>query len=112
MKERTFNDGVVKIYRVTDEAAAGELPKEKLELKETLRYERRIVGFKRYYAALQANQQIEGIIRCPYRDTVSAQDIAEKEGKQYQITLIQIPEDIYPPVMDLTLSRLEQNYES
>jgi len=45
------------------------------------------------------------------RRNVSAQDIAiPNDGRQYKITFIQYPEDIDPPVMDLTLERIDNNY--
>lgn len=111
MDRQTFNDGIVKIYRVTDIAQPGGMPKEGLALKETLRFHRRTVGIKRYYTAMQANQQVDAVLRCPYRDTVSAQDVAVWNGRQYRVELVQQPEDSVPPVMDLTLTRLEQDYE-
>lgn len=110
-RTQTFNDGIVHIYNVSDSAEDGNMPAEKLKPKETLRFNRRTIGLTRYYTALQANQQVDAVIRCPYRRTVSAQDIAQIEKKQYRVTLVQVPEDIVPPVMDLTLERLEQDYE-
>ena len=109
-KAQTFNDGVVKIYAVGDISEPGDMPKQGLTLKETLRFHQRTVGIKRYYTAMQASQQVDAVLRCPLRKTVSAQDVAVWEGKQYRIDLVQRPEEATPPVMDLTLSRLEQDY--
>lgn len=109
-KGQAFKDGLVTICRLVDLAKPGDRPKEGLAPKETLRFHRRTVGMKRYYTAMQANQQVDAVIRCPFRDTVTAQDVAVLEGKQYRVTLVQRPEGIAPPVMDLTLSRLERNY--
>ena len=110
-QKQTFNDGVVMVYSVGDIARPGNMPKQGLTLKETLRYHRRVVGIKRYYTAMQASQQVDGVIRCPSRETVCAKDVAVLEGKQYRIDLVQRPEGIVPPVMDLTLSRVGQDYE-
>ena len=52
-KHQTFNDGVVKIYSVRDESELGEAPEPILTLKCTLRFKRRTVGVKRYWAAKQ-----------------------------------------------------------
>lgn len=109
-KAQTFLDGIVKIYRVEEISQPGDMPKDGLVLKNTLRYHRRTVGVSRYYTALQAQQKADAVLRCPYRETVSTQDIAVVDGKQYLITFIQRPEEIRPPVMDLTLSRLEKDY--
>ena len=53
------------------------------------------------------------LLRCPCRPEVSTQDVAVPtlDGRQYRITLVQVPEDIHPPVMDLTLERLERDYD-
>ena len=108
-----FNDGLVTVYRVEDQAAPGDKPVEKLVEKVTLRYARRTVGIRRHYAALNAGAKVDLLLRVPFRPDVSAQDVAVPalDGKQYRITLVQVPEDVTPPVMDLTLERLERDYE-
>lgn len=112
-KPQTFNDGIVNIYTVDDGDAAGSggMPKPQLTRKETLRYHQRTVGFSRAYAAMQAGQQVDAVLRCPRRKSVSAQDIAIVGDKQYLVEMVQYPEDVTPPVMDLTLRRWEQDYE-
>jgi hypothetical protein len=111
-KTQTFNDGVVGIYDLGNTASPGNMPVEGLTLKQTLRYHERTVGLARYYTALQANVKINYVLRCPRLRDVSAQDVAiPNDGKQYRITLIQYPEDIEPPVMDLTLEKLAQQYD-
>lgn len=108
-----FNDGLVTIYRVENRAAPGKKPVEALLRKAALRYQRRTVGIKRHYAALTAGARVDLLLRVPYRPDVSAQDVAVPtlDGKQYRITLVQVPEDVVPPVMDLTLERLERDYD-
>lgn len=108
-----FNDGLVTVYRVENQAAPGDKPVEKLVKKVTLRYSRRTVGIKRHYAAMNAGARVDLLLRVPYHRSVSAQDVAAPtpDGKQYRITLVQIPEDAAPPVMDLTLERLERDYD-
>lgn len=108
-----FNDGFVEIYAVEDTAVPGKKPREELTLKCALRYKRRTVGIKRHYAALNAGAKVDLLLRVRYRPEVSAQDIAvlPLDRKQYRITFVQVPEDIMPPVMDLTLERLEQDYD-
>lgn len=88
------------------------MPKEGLILKQTLRYKERTVGFKRYYAAMQNNIKIDFVIRCPQVRTVKADNVAILiDGDQYRIKQIQYPEDVEPPVMDLTLERLGEFYD-
>jgi len=98
-------------------APPGGMPKEGLTLKvSSLRYKERTVGMSRYWAAMQANVKIDMVIRVPYvpikAKAISTQDIAIPiDGEQYRIVQIQKPEDIYPPVMDLSLERLVQKYD-
>lgn len=108
-----FNDGIVDIYAVKNIAAPGEKPVELLSRKGTLRCKRRTVGIKRHYAAMNAGAKVDLLLRVPYRPEVSAQDIAipTQDRRQYRITFVQVPEDVMPPVMDLTLERLERDYD-
>jgi hypothetical protein len=102
-KIQTFNDGVVKIYDLTDGVLA---------LKHTLHYHERTVGMSRHYTAKQAQVKIAYVLRCPRLRDVSTQDIAVPlDGKQYRIEQIQYPEDIKPSVMDLTLEELTADYK-
>jgi len=110
-KLQTFNDGVVKIYSVSDTSESGKMPTEALTLKQKLRYHERTVGLARFWSAQQANVRISYVLRCPRLRDISTQDVAiPNDGKQYRIVQIQYPEDIYPQVMDLTLEELAQEY--
>lgn len=115
MKQRTqtYNDGVVKIYKVDNIAAPGNMPKDGLVLKvDSLRYEERIVGMGRFWTAKQNHVQIDRIIRTPRLESISSQDVAiPVDGKQYEIKQIQYPLDVEPPSMDLSLERVEAEYE-
>lgn len=109
-KAQTFNDGVVKIYAMSNSAAPGKLPVKSLTLKETLRYHERTVGITRYFAAKQANVKIDYVLRVPRLRNVSAQDGAiPNDGQLYNIELVQYPEDD-PHVMDLSLSVIKAAY--
>jgi hypothetical protein len=112
-KTQTFNDGIIKLYSVDNMAASGDLPKEKLILKiGPLRYEERIVGMGRFWTAMQAQAQIDRIIRVPRIESVSPQDVAIPiDGKQYRIKQVQYVPDVEPPSMDLSLERLEAAYD-
>jgi hypothetical protein len=113
---QSFNDGIVNIYEVGNTALPGNMPKEGLILQQTLRYKERTVGFNRYYAALQNNIKVDFVIRCP-----EVRGLSEKNtdilvatlngGQQYDIKQIQYPEDVEPPVMDLTLEGLGVAYD-
>jgi hypothetical protein len=110
---QSFNDGVVQIYTVGNIAQSGNMPKEGLTLKVgPLRYKERTVGMGRFWTAMQAQAQIAQVLRVPQIRSVSTQDIAiPNDGKQYEIKQIQYPEDVDPPVMDLSLERVEADYD-
>lgn len=111
-KTPSFNDGLVKIYSVTNSAADGDMPAETLALKDTLRYEERVVGLQRYYTGRQNAVDIKYVLRCPLVRSVSAQDIAiPNDGRQYRIDFVQYPPDAEPPVMDLTLVDIAAEYD-
>ena len=112
MRSQVHNDGVVKIYSVSDASESGGMPTQRLDYKCLLNYRSRTVGLQRQNYAMQDGVEISMLLRCPYLDAVSTQDIAIPiDGKQYKIRRIQRPEDIEPPVMDLELARLEADYE-
>lgn len=107
-----YNDGVVTVYAVTDAGPPGGLPVEKLVKKAVLRYEERRLGLQRYYQGKQNQVEVERVLRTPRRKGVSSQDLAVTEdGQQYRIDLVQSAADVYPPSMDLTLTRIAQDYD-
>ena len=107
-----LNSGVVKIYSVDDSAQPGYQPKPTLTLKLTLRYEEQRLGINRLYLSRQNQAEIEKVIRVPRQDSISNQDVAILEnGSQYSIDYTQTVQDIYPPCLDLSLVKIEQDYE-
>lgn len=108
---QSYSDGLVRIYSAVNVTDSGNAPKKRLIHRHSLRYEERTVGIVRHYAALQVNDRIDMVLRCQ-RVPLSTLDIAvPNDGKQYRITLIQTPRGVEPPSMDLTLRRLEMDYE-
>lgn len=107
-----FKDGVVKIYTVTNISLPGNMPKDGLVLKNTLRYDERTVGMGRFWTAMQAQVKVEQLLRMPRLGIISTQDIAvPNDGEQYKIIQIQYPDGVEPPSMDLSLERVDSNYE-
>ena len=103
-----YNDGIVTIYAAADGAQPGYQPKPTLTKKYTLRYDEQRVGIQRYYEAMQNQVQVERVLRVP-RAKINNQDIAETEdGVKYRIDLVQTVDLVYPPSLDLTLTRYEQ----
>lgn len=113
-KEQTYNDGVAIIYSVKNCAEPGKKRVDQLKKKETIRFDSRTVGIRRFWEAMQNDVEIEAVIRCPRRPEVSTRDIVTINGdnkKQYEVKQVQYPKEITPPVMDLTLVRIGKNYE-
>lgn len=107
-----YNDGLVTIYAVANIAEPGYRPVEDLTKKLTLRYEEQRLGIQRYYSGQQNQVEIERVIRTPRVANVSNQDVAiTEDGRQHKIEMIQVVIDVYPPSMDITLARIEQDYE-
>lgn len=107
-----LNSGVVYIYSVEDSAQPGYQPKPTLTLKLTLRYEEQRRGINRLYLSRQNQAEVEKVIRVPRQDSISNQDVAILEnGSQYSIDYTQTVQDVYPPCLDLSLVKVEQNYE-
>lgn len=109
----TFDDGIIRIYEVTNRATSGDMPDRALLFKTDFAFTEETVGVTRYYEAIRANQLIERMV-ATYRDmSVTINDIAIMEdGIQYQIRMIQYRKDENGiDIMDLSLERNGDNYE-
>lgn len=105
-----YNDGMVTVYRVEDEAQPGYLPKEKLIKLVKLPYAQRSLGFKRYYSAKQNQTQIKRILRVPESSVkiTNLDKVITEDGSEYRIDLVQPVPDVRPPSLDLTLADYTQ----
>ena len=107
-----FSDGIANFYSVNNGAEQGNFPVDVFKHKGKLRYAQLKVGITRFYAAMQNNVKVATVIRCPLQRSVSTQDIViTSDGEQYRVIQAQYPDDIKPPVMDLTLERVTAKYE-
>lgn len=110
-ESQTYNDGLCSVYSIENVAQPGYKPKTQATLKGQLRYEERKVGLTRAYLARQNDVQVERVLRCPWKDEVSTQDIVVPiDGIPYRIDLKQMA-DVTPKSMDLTLVRFTENFE-
>ena len=106
-----YNDGVVKIYAVTDSSQPGYQPKEELTLKYSLAFEERALGINRLYLSRQNHAEIKRVIRVQ-RVNISSQDLAiTHDGKQYRVDTVQAVLGVYPPSLDLSLVAVEPDFE-
>ncbi len=107
---QTYNDGLVDIYRVEDDAEPGYAPKPSLIKVGVLAFEERRLGIQRYYQGRQNQVQIEHVLRVRKGFPVDTQMVAVIRGAeaQYAIDLVQNVPDVYPASWDLTLARVAQ----
>ena len=111
-----LDSGELYICTLTDTAEPGMKPAPRLTPEEEPRaYERRRIGYGRIYAAKGADERIDALFRIwdDLEDSVHiGQYVLTDTGKQYQIDAVQPTEDDHGrPVLDLTLSRVEDYYD-
>ena len=109
---QTFNDGVLKVYKISNISNKGDKPKDGLKAKYTnaIPYEERTVGITRNHLAKQDQSSIEQLVRIP-RLEISVHDVVILNGKQYDIYQSQNINNVEPRCLDLSLERLETAYE-
>lgn len=108
----TFDDGILTICSVENNANPGMMPKPILVIKGKFYYGFDTLGFNRYYTALQAQQQIEAVINIPGWPEILATDICVLEnGDQFRIVLRQPTTDEDGlRITKLSLEKLEVKY--
>lgn len=112
MAMMAFNDGICDICRIHNIAEPGEQPRDGLfRVYAAVRYAERVVGYRRYYTAMQTNVRIDFVLRMLRLDDVRVFDVVTIGDEQYRIEQIQHVPDLRPCVMDLSLHRLERKYE-
>ena len=108
-----MDGGTCRIYTVTDAAENGEMPNPTLHEYGDYEwaFEDRMISYSRQYAAMGVDQQIDRIIRI-WRTPVRIGDVVVIESEQYRIDNVQPTlDDDSLQVVDLTLRRLEENYD-
>ena len=109
---QSYNDGVVTIYSVEDAARPGYQPKPKLTKRVSLRYEEQRLGIQRYDSGRQNQVDIERVIRTQRVGNVNNQNVAiTEDGRQYRVDLVQSVMDVWPESVDITLAKIEQEFE-
>lgn len=107
-------DGVLRLYTLTNTAEAGSMPVEQLVQYDDRDYfyADRIVGFTRQYAAMGVNQQIDKLVRIWDTPVTIGMYAIIDDTDQYRIDNVQpLRDEEDLKVVDLTLSRLEANYD-
>lgn len=108
--------GIVTICVLNNTAQAGQMPVEVLSPVFDAMYESRTVGYNRQYAARGVNEQVDVLARI-WRSTEARAGMyavisMSEDNGQYRITNVQqLLDDDGLKVTDLTLTRLERNYD-
>ncbi|PKM75922.1 MAG: hypothetical protein CVU90_15185 [Firmicutes bacterium HGW-Firmicutes-15] len=98
-----YNDGVCEIYRLDEND-------ERVVKHTGIRFQKRILGFKRFYAAQAAQTDIARVIRIPHIIGIDAHDYVEITGEGiYEVIQSQDILDFTPNPIDLTLRQLEMH---
>lgn len=106
-------DHYLNLYKLTNTAEKGLKPVYSLKQYADAYYGERVVGYGRQYAALGADQSIDALVRIWRNNEVRINDYAILEdGNQYRIDFVQnLTDEDGLEVTDLTLSRLDSNYD-
>ena len=101
------------LYRLVNTAEKGLMPQYTLSKLSDEFYAERVIGYNRQYAAMGVNQRVDILARIWRNCMIRINDYAVLEdGNQYRIDFIQhMDNDDGLPVTDLTLVRLEENYD-
>lgn len=103
------NSGLLTLYALENVADRGMMPVEKLVYRGCCYYSDRIIGFRRAYAAFGADRRVDRLVRCHNHAVPDdAKYVILEDGNQYLIDLVQVIDD---GATDLTLVRLESNYD-
>lgn len=108
----TFDDGIISVCLLNEQADPGNMPNPKLTLYKRYYFQDKMVSFNRSYAALGVNEQIDRLVRIWSDPMVRIGMYAVIDGEQYRITNCQ---QLYNKdnlkVTDITLARLGDNYD-
>ena len=108
-------DGMLEIYDLVNTAEAGEMPVEQLVPRkdaEPYYYTNRTVTYERFYAAKGVDQRIDKLVRIWEAPVEIGCYVVLDGGDQYRVENAQPHRDADGlGVVDLTLSRLEVNYD-
>ena len=108
-----LDSGILELYKLVNTASNGNMPNEQLVYVDSAYYGERTVGYNRQYAAKAVNESVDKLIRIWRNESISAgMYVLLEDGNQYQIDMVQhLLDDDGLKVTDLTLNRLEKNYE-
>ena len=109
----TFDDGILTVYRPQNTAGPGDKPVSGLTFRGRYYYSISSLGVTRYYAAMQAGQDVSAIVTVPGWDDIMTNDIVVlDDGRQYWAEMVQPETDAFGlRITRITLGVLSVDYQ-
>ena len=109
-----FDNGTLELYKTVNAAAPGAMPVEQRMLAVKACYSERVVGYGRFFTAMQADSQADLLLRIPRSYEARVGMIARlypyshQDQSEYRVIQVQDASDDEGGIFtDLTLTRLE-----
>ena len=111
----TFDDGILSVYRPQNTAGPGDKPQPGLTFRGRYYYSISSLGVTRYYAAMQAGQDVAAVVAVPGWSDIMTNDIVvldEQPGRQYWAEMVQPETDAFGlRITRITLGVLSVDYQ-
>ena len=109
----TFDDGILSVYRPENTAGPGDKPQPGYIFKGRYYYGFASLGVTRYYAAMQAGQDVSAVVAVPgWNDIVTNDVIVLDDGQKYGAEMVQPETDEFGlRIMRVTLGVLSVDYQ-
>lgn len=109
----TFDDGILTVYRPQNTAGPGDKPVPGLTFIGQHYYGISSLGVTRYYAAMQAGQNVSAVVAVPgWNDIVTNDVIVLDDGQKYGAEMVQPETDEFGlRIMRVTLGVLSVDYQ-
>lgn len=109
----TFDDGILSVYRPQNTAGPGDKPQPGLKFIGRHYYSISSLGVTRYYAAMQAGQDVSAVVAMPgWNDIVTNDVIVLDDGQKYGAEMVQPETDEFGlRIMRVTLGVLSVDYQ-
>ena len=111
----TYDDGILTVYRPQNTAGPGDQPQPGLTFRGRYYYSISSLGVTRYYAAMQAGQDVAAVVAVPGWSDIMTNDIVvldEQPGRQYRADMVQPETDeMGLKNMRVTLGVLSVDYQ-
>ena len=109
----TYDDGILTVYRPQNTAGPGDKPQPGLKFIGRHYYSISSLGVTRYYAAMQAGQDVSAVVAVPgWNDIITNDIVILDDGRQYRAEMVQPETDEFGlRIMRVTLGVLSVDYQ-